>query len=291
MTKRKPTMGRGRRGFTLIELLVVIAIIALLMAILMPALNRAKEQGKRAACLSNLKQLTLAWTVYSDDNDDKLVNGDSGEYRNRPGMYTDPTVPFIRSHYNEKPWCEVDWQATLTEQQKKQAILDGALWPYTKTLKLYRCATVERKVMDAYRHKTPPVRTYSISDAMNCIYWDSSSMPPNGVKMIKRRLGISEPAFRMVFLDDGGTNPAAIGGWTVRALATVRNDWRWWDPPPVRHGDGTNFSFADGHADYHKWEDPRTIKVGSEIAPTANPPAQADNPDLIWAAIAMWGQK
>ena len=94
MTKRKPTMGRGRRGFTLIELLVVIAIIALLMAILMPALNRAEEQGKRAACLSNLKQLTLAWTVYSDDNDDKLVNGDSGEYRNRAGMYTDPSCGF-----------------------------------------------------------------------------------------------------------------------------------------------------------------------------------------------------
>ena len=67
-----------RRGFTLIELLVVITIIALLMAILMPTLNRAREQGKRAACLSNLKQLGLAWILYADDNDDKLVSSEAG---------------------------------------------------------------------------------------------------------------------------------------------------------------------------------------------------------------------
>jgi len=64
-----------QNGFTLIELLVVIAIIAVLMAILMPALNRVREQGKRAACLSNVKQLTLGWIMYADDNDQKIVSG------------------------------------------------------------------------------------------------------------------------------------------------------------------------------------------------------------------------
>ena len=71
-------MNIRNRGFTLIELLVVIAIIAILMAILMPALNRAREQGKRAACLSNLKQLQLAWAMYNDENDGKIVNGMGG---------------------------------------------------------------------------------------------------------------------------------------------------------------------------------------------------------------------
>ena len=65
------------RGFTLIELLVVIAIIAVLMAILMPSLNRAREQGKRAGCLNNLKQLGLAWIAYAGDNDDKIMNGEA----------------------------------------------------------------------------------------------------------------------------------------------------------------------------------------------------------------------
>jgi len=68
---------RKQKGFTLIELLVVIAIIAILMAILLPALNRVREQGKRVVCLSNLKQLTLAWIMYADENDGKLVNLDS----------------------------------------------------------------------------------------------------------------------------------------------------------------------------------------------------------------------
>ncbi|MHC4563890.1 MAG: type II secretion system protein [Planctomycetota bacterium] len=275
-------------GFTLIELLVVIAVIAVLMGILMPALQRVREQGKRAACLGNLRQLTIAWTVYADDNDDKLVNGDSGEYRNWAGVYTDSSWPSTRSHYNEKPWTEREWEQSQSELQKEQASLEGALYPYTKTLKLYKCPTVQRKVMDAYGHGTRPVRTYSVSDAMNCIYWDSMQV----TGMIKRRMAVSEPAFRMVFVDDGGTNPSALGGWTVRTLKTVRGgNWSWWDPPPVRHGDGTTFSFADGHAEYHKWKDPRTIEFGSQARPSANSGQQQDNEDLVWSAIAVWGHK
>ena len=63
---------RKSHGFTLIELLVVIAIIAILMGVLMPALSRARLHGKRAACMGNLKQLTLAWIMYADENDDKI---------------------------------------------------------------------------------------------------------------------------------------------------------------------------------------------------------------------------
>ena len=77
-----------RKAFTLVELLVVIAIIALLMALLMPALERAREQGKRAICLNNLRQLMIAWNLYADDNDDKIVNGntDTGCWAYWPGQ-------------------------------------------------------------------------------------------------------------------------------------------------------------------------------------------------------------
>ncbi len=259
---------RGNRaGFTLIELLVVIAIIAVLMGILMPALNRVREQGRRASCLSNLRQLTLAWIMYADDNDDKLVNGDTGEY----GMVA----------ANGPYWVQRDWTSGMTEEQRQQAIKDGALWSYTRDLKLYKCSTVQRQVMDHYNQTSPPVRTYSIMDSMNCKDW-----PDMGATILKRRMQIKDPAFRGVFLDDGGTNPSALGGWTV-----YTNQWTWWDPPPVRHGDGTTFSFADGHADYRKWVDPRTIEFGKRIPPSAFSPSQPDNEDLYWASITVWGPK
>jgi len=76
-----------REDFTLIELLVVIAIIAVLMAISVPALNRTREQGKRAACLNNLKQLALAWIMYADENDDKIVSGAGGVNRSFYDLY------------------------------------------------------------------------------------------------------------------------------------------------------------------------------------------------------------
>ncbi len=253
-----------KKGFTLIELLVVIAIIAVLLAILMPALSRVKEQGKRATCLSNLKQLTLAWIMYADENDDKLVNGDTGEYS---------------IHANETPWVLKDWQSGMTVKQKTDAILGGALWPYTKSLKLYKCPTVGKIVRGGNLEDI--MRTYSVSDSMNCKDWSSMN-----AKMVKKRLDIENPAYRFVFLDDGGTITSALGGWTVYV-----RDEKWWDPPPIRHGDGSTFSFADGHSDYHKWKDPRTLEFGKRVPPTAFSAVQAGNEDIHWAAVAMWGQE
>ncbi|MBN1359442.1 MAG: type II secretion system protein [Sedimentisphaerales bacterium] len=142
-----------RKGFTLIELLVVIAIIAVLMGVLMPALARVREQGKRITCLNNLRHLTLAWIMYADANDDNLVNGDSGEYG-------------IMSH--GPYWVQRDYESSQTQAQKEQAIQNGALYPYVRDLKPYKCPNVERKIVDSYGWRSPPVRTYCIADSMNC---------------------------------------------------------------------------------------------------------------------------
>ena len=146
------------KGFTLIELLVVIAIIAILMAILMPALNRAREQGKRAACLSNLKQLQLAWITYASDNDERIVNGEA--YGGTAG--TCPT-PSGGMHDREKWWtgadCASDYMTggKLDQQVQLTAIRAGALYPFVPADKLYACPTGIRGEM----------RTYTITDAMN----------------------------------------------------------------------------------------------------------------------------
>jgi prepilin-type N-terminal cleavage/methylation domain-containing protein/prepilin-type processing-associated H-X9-DG protein len=268
-------MGKQKSGFTLIELLVVIAIIAILMAILMPALNRAREQGKRASCLSNLNQLTLAWIMYADENDDKLVCGDAYEYTY---MYNNPSLAFNKSHYKETPWVGIptsgvpqDWSSAATIQQKKNAILKGALYPYCQTLKLYKCPTVRRQ--------EGVLRTYSCVDSMNCKNWDEM-----GAVMLKKRLQIPNPAYRFVYLDDGGAGLAHMGGWTVYV-----QEERWWDPPPIRHGDGTNFSYADGHSGYVKWRDQRTIEFGKLVPPRAQSELQEGNEDIRFAAVGMWG--
>ena len=249
-------------AFTLVELLVVIAIIAILMAILMPVLNRAKEQGKRAVCLSNLRQLMLAWIMYADENDDMLVNGDTGEYSIHP---------------DETPWVLRDWRLSPPNvmEKKRDAILNGALFPFCKNIKLYKCPTGMRGEL----------RTYAIFDAMNCVYHDSI-----GAKMIKKRMKIPTPARRIVFIDDGGATEAHMGGWTCYTRWASGDDkWRWWDPPPIRHGDGTNVSYADGRSEYWKMKDPRTIEFGLKLKARSDP--QPDNPDIIMSQSAAWGAK
>ena len=252
----KGVLTRGREGFTLIELLVVIAIIAVLMAILMPALNRAREQGKRATCLSNLKQLTVAWILYADENDDKIVNGDSGEF------------PSHAQHKNELQWVVADY-ITDDLEEKKKAIMAGALFPYVKNIRLYKCPTGKRDEL----------RTYSIVDSMNCEHW--SNFGP-GIKITKKRMDIPNPAQRFVFIDDGGMGFAHMGGWSVYVIED-----RWWDPPPIRHGKGTTFSFADGHSEYWKWNDPRTIEFG--LLQRARSEPQPGNEDIRKSAIGVWG--
>ena len=260
---------RKAKAFTLIELLVVIAIIAILMSILMPALSRAREQGKRAACLANLRQLTMAWMAYALDNDDKLVNGDTEEYGYpNSGMYV-KVLPFNKSHYGEWAWVKKDWGPNDGIEEQQEAIRKGALYPFTQDIKLYRC-NVARTTTDEWR-------MYNIMDSMNCRNWDSM-----GATMIKRLSNIRSAASRAVFLEDGGTRKSAIGGWTV-----FTKEMKWWDPPPIRHGNATTWSFADGHAEYRKWKDPRTIEFGRLVQ--AFSPVQPGNEDILWAQRAVWG--
>jgi len=251
-----------RDGFTLIELLVVIAIIAILMAILMPTLKRAREQGQRAACLSNLRQLQLAWILYADDNDDKIVNCEAGPEDSWRGEYGPPWVG--------QTWAS-NWNqgGTLPEQDQKKGIMDGALWPYARDTKLYQCPT-------GYRGE---LMTYAMMIS-------SSGRSVEGSPVFKRRLQMPQPAKRLVFIDEGLSSPDAY--------ATRFKQPMWWDQPVTRHGDGTDFSFADGHTEYHKWTGLETIKQGRNNVRTwqgdFTPTTDEGREDLKWVQRGIWGE-
>lgn len=250
------TSDRTPRAFTLIELLIVIAIIAVLMAVIVPALNRAREMGKRAVCLNNTKSLALAWTLYCSDQDGQMpssrgiaasgwVRGLSGTYQNRP---------------IEAP-----------KEEQIAAIRSGQLYPYTNTEKVYRCPVAMRQEM----------RTYSASPAMNGYSPESGPIEKNVNRM-------KQLAQRLLFIDDYGENWDAM--WYI-----FWKEPRWWNPVPMRHGPGTAVSFADGHTDFYPWKDPRTIEYArltwweAEAIRTTQP-SQPGNEDLRWAQTAVWGK-
>jgi len=267
---------RKQEGFTLIELLVVIAIIAILLAILMPSLNRVREQGKRAFCLNNLRQLCLAWIMYADENDDKLVNGAAG-FSNSNQAWGD--------HRNELAWVGRCWasdygsggQLPENEQIIQIKSPNGALWAYVKDLKLYRCPTGSRGEM----------LTYAIMFSMNSVAHTEVQGVPGA--HIKRRSEIHNPApaYRLVFIDEGWVTPDAFAVY-------YRNE-QWWDDAPVRHGDGTNVAFADGHSDYKKWEGIDTIKRGrslerGHLGAGWVPNSYEGFQDLYWMQKGCWGK-
>ncbi len=238
-------------GFTLIELLVVIAIIAILMAILLPALHRAKEQGQRAVCLSNVKQLTFSWLMYAQENDDRIVNAST-----------------FFSRTGEPAWIGAKWQVTGTPEQLRRHLKDGILYKYCEDVDIFKCPTGIRG----------EVLTYAIMDALN----GATSIPGTKDLMIKRLNQIRRPGERFVFIDEGKISPDS---WTV-----YYDQESWWDQPTVRHGDGTNFSFADGHSDYWKWKDPRTVRLARMTSAQASDRAQPGNDDLHAVQKAAWGK-
>jgi prepilin-type processing-associated H-X9-DG protein len=98
---------------------------------------------------------------------------------------------------------------------------------------------------------------------------------------IKNKMKILRPGERIVYVDEGKTSPQSWTIWYDRES--------WWDRPPVRHGHGTNFSFADGHAEYWKWEDIRTVQYALDPANNASLASASGNRDIQRVQRGAWG--
>ncbi len=249
------------RGFTLIELLVVIAIIALLLSIIMPALARVKEKGKRAQCLFNCRSLVTGWLLYVEENDGLFplsYTHDEGWIRVVPGYPTNP---------EEAP---VELQL--------EALENGLLYPYFETTKIFRCPVANKDEL----------RTYSMTHALNGV----PATAAYGGAILKRFNEIKNTSNRIVFLDDFIRDYDAC--WMV-----FNDRPQWWNTTPIRHGSGGNvFSFADGHSEFWSWSDPRTIALAERCYEDSTPEArgyaestQVDNPDLERVQVAVWGKR
>jgi len=252
----------GRSGFTLIELLVVIAIIAVLMAILMPSLRAARELARGAVCLSNLKQLATAWTVYADGNDSKMVGAQvmAGQWIQENWVH--------RRVQGEDPGYVSGMSGHETELA---GIKTGALYPYLNSTKVFHCtsdASWQTNKDKARLDSTEsPYRSYAIQDGLSGTgYFNQISV--RAITKLKR------PGNIYVFVEeDEGSGAHNWGSWIMD-----KDGNSFHDPISIWHNKSSTLGYADGHAERRIWREETTWKVSSgELGPGA---PMTDSEDL-----------
>jgi prepilin-type N-terminal cleavage/methylation domain-containing protein/prepilin-type processing-associated H-X9-DG protein len=265
---------RARGAFTLIELLVVIAIIAILAAMLLPALGKAKQKGQGVQCMNNNRQLLLGWHMYTSDNNDRLLYAYADEVN--PKTTDGAWVQGILDLTN--PAKDDNWDPVWLQQ--------SPLWNYVgKSQGIWHCPADLSLGINNLKQKVPRIRSMSMS------IWTGGHNGTDGGwgpawKVFNKMSDFTDPGptGTYVLLDE--REDSINDGFFVVVMDHSQYDKHpnlaqieMIDWPASYHGRAGGFSFADGHAEIHHWVDQRTMPP---ISKSISGGVQANNRDIMW---------
>ena len=285
----------GKSGFTLVELLVVIGIIAVLIGVLLPALNVARQQAQSIQCLSNMRQLGTAFVLYVNDNHGWMPSCDTCGPNTPTQFWSGATSATQTPLWPAGVSATQTWVGWVDSGPAESALENGTLWKYIHNAGLYKCPSDT----NPYRN-----RSYSINYLICMSANDTGSLLHSIVNWNKWKVykvtQVPNSANAITFVEEGApqnsTDPALQwngGGWEQNPVgAHFPSDWI--DTVVSWHRNGANFAFVDGHAEYWRWTDTRTINyLKDDPAWPSTLYVTANNNDLarIQSGVATWPQQ